>query len=218
MKHELSAKEARVVGCLLEKQLTTPEQYPMSLNGLTTACNQKTNREPVLELSESEVQQTLDLLLRKHIIRTLSGSRTMKYEHRFCNSEFGNLKFSPPEVAVVTTLLLRGAQTPGELRTRTNRLHDFADVAEVEQTLQRLSEREDGPLCVRLAREPGKRESRFMHLFSGEVSHVASATEDDIFSAPSIGNSALEERVAILETEVAELKQRLEHLLERLAD
>ncbi|MDN5681727.1 MAG: DUF480 domain-containing protein, partial [Ewingella sp.] len=119
MKHELSAKEARVVGCLLEKQLTTPEQYPMSLNGLTTACNQKTNREPVMELSESEVQQTLDLLLRKHIIRTLSGSRTMKYEHRFCNSEFGNLKFSPPEVAVVTTLLLRGAQTPGELRTRT---------------------------------------------------------------------------------------------------
>ena len=87
MKHELSAREARVVGCMLEKQLTTPEQYPMTLNGLTTACNQKTNREPVMELSESDVQQTLDLLLRKHIIRTLSGSRTMKYEHRFCNSE-----------------------------------------------------------------------------------------------------------------------------------
>jgi hypothetical protein len=218
MKHELSAKEARVVGCLLEKQLTTPEQYPMSLNGLTTACNQKTNREPVMELSESDVQQTLDLLLRKHIIRTLSGSRTMKYEHRFCNSEFGNLKFSPQEVAVVTTLLLRGAQTPGELRTRTNRLHDFADVSEVEQTLTALSQREDGPFCVRLAREPGKRESRYMHLFSGEVSHVALASEDEPFSASAADSSALEERVVALESEVAELKQRLEHLLERLAD
>lgn len=218
MKHELSAKEARVVGCLLEKQLTTPEQYPMSLNGLTTACNQKTNREPVMELSESDVQQTLDLLLRKHIIRTLSGSRTMKYEHRFCNSEFGNLKFSPQEVAVVTTLLLRGAQTPGELRTRTNRLHDFADVSEVEQTLTALGQREDGPFCVRLAREPGKRESRYMHLFSGEVSHVALASEDEPLSASVADSSALEERVAALESEVAELKQRLEHLLERLAD
>jgi len=218
MKHELSAKEARVVGCLLEKQLTTPEQYPMTLNGLTTACNQKTNREPVMDLSENDVQQTLDLLLRKHIIRTLSGSRTMKYEHRFCNSEFGNLKFSPQEVAVVTTLLLRGAQTPGELRTRTNRLHDFSDVGEVEQTLTELTAREDGPFCVRLAREPGKRESRFMHLFSGEVTNIAPAAEEDVFAAPPVGSSALEERVAALETQVCELKQRLDHLLERLAD
>lgn len=216
MKHELSDREARVVGCLLEKQLTTPEQYPMTLNGLTTACNQKTNREPVMELSESDVQQTLDLLLRKHIIRTLSGSRTMKYEHRFCNSEFGNLKFSPQEVAVVTTLLLRGAQTPGELRTRTNRLHDFSDVAEVEQTLTDLANREDGPFCVRLAREPGKRESRFMHLFSGEVSQAASAAEEP-FSAAS-PDAGLAARVEALEAEVAELKQRLESLLQHLGD
>ncbi|MFS7246036.1 DUF480 domain-containing protein [Rahnella inusitata] len=217
MKHELSAREARVVGCLLEKQLTTPEQYPMTLNGLTTACNQKTNREPVMELSESDVQQTLDLLLRKHIIRPLSGSRTMKYEHRFCNSEFGNLKFSPQEVAVVTTLLLRGAQTPGELRTRTNRLHDFADVADVEQTLTKLTVREDGPFCVRLAREPGKRESRFMHLFSGEVSNVASATEEPSYATVA-EESGLAARVETLEAEVAELKQRLENLLQHLAD
>jgi hypothetical protein len=202
---------------MLEKQLTTPEQYPMTLNGLTTACNQKTNREPVMELSESEVQQTLDLLLRKHIIRTLSGSRTMKYEHRFCNSEFGNLKFSPQEVAVVTTLLLRGAQTPGELRTRTNRLHDFTDVAEVEQTLTGLGNREDGPFCVRLAREPGKRESRYMHLFSGEVSNVASAAEEPLFSAAP-ESAGLAARVETLEAEVAELKQRLEKLLQHLAD
>lgn len=218
MKHELSAKEARVVGCLLEKQLTTPEQYPMTLNGLTTACNQKTNREPVMDLSESEVQQTLDLLLRKHIIRTQSGSRTMKYEHRFCNSEFGDLKFSPQEVAVVTTLLLRGAQTTGELRTRTSRLHDFADVSEVEHTLTTLASREDGPFCVRLAREPGKRESRFMHLFSGEVSDVATTAGDDLFEARTTSHAVIEERVAVLETEVAELKQRLDCLLQQLAD
>lgn len=217
MKHELSDREARVVGCLLEKQLTTPEQYPMTLNGLTTACNQKTNREPVMELSESDVQQTLDLLLRKHIIRTLSGSRTMKYEHRFCNSEFGNLKFSPQEVAVVTTMLLRGAQTPGELRTRTNRLHDFSDVAEVEQTLTDLATREDGPFCVRLAREPGKRESRFMHLFSGEVSQAAGAAEEPFFSA-AVPDASLVVRVETLEAEVAELKQRLESLLQHLGD
>lgn len=217
MKHELSALEARVVGCLLEKQLTTPEQYPMTLNGLTTACNQKTNRDPVMELSDSDVQQTLDLLLRKHIIRSLSGSRTMKYEHRFCNSEFGNLKFSPQEVAVVTTLLLRGAQTPGELRTRTNRLHDFSDVAEVEQTLTALTHREDGPFCVRLAREPGKRESRFMHLFSGEVSNLASDGEAPLYNAV-VEDSGLAERVETLEVEVAELKQRLENLLQHLGD
>ena len=217
MKHELSAREARVVGCLLEKQLTTPEQYPMTLNGLTTACNQKTNREPVMELSESDVQQTLDLLLRKHIIRTLSGSRTMKYEHRFCNSEFGNLKFSPQEVAVVTTLLLRGAQTPGELRTRTNRLHDFSDVAEVEQTLTEPPPPQDGPFCVRLAREPGKRESRYMHLFSGEVTNVASAAEEPLFSAAP-ESADLAARVETLEAEVAELKQRLENVLQHLAD
>lgn len=117
MKHNLNAHEARVIGCLLEKQVTTPEQYPMSLNGLTLACNQKTSRDPVMELSESQVQQTLDFLLKKHLIRSQSGNRVMKYEHRFCNSEFGDLKFSPAEVAVITLLLLRGAQTPGELRT-----------------------------------------------------------------------------------------------------
>lgn len=229
MKYEFSAKEARVVGCMLEKQVTTPEQYPLSLNSLTTACNQKTNREPVMDLSESEVQQTLDLLLGKHIIRSVSGSRTMKYEHRFCNSEFGNLKFSPAEVAVIATLLLRGAQTPGELRTRTNRLHDFADVSQVEQTLNGLASREDGPFVVRLAREPGKRESRFMHLFTDEVfsgeaftGEISDAVSDDeIFSRSvpvSAADNELVERVNVLETEVAELKERLEHLLERLAD
>ncbi len=213
MKHSLNAQEARVIGCLLEKQVTTPEQYPMSLNGVTIACNQKTNREPVMELSESEVQQTLDFLLKKHLIRTQSGNRVMKYEHRFCNSEFGNLKFSPAELAVITTLLLRGAQTPGELRTRTNRMYEFADVAETEEVLTQLSLREDGPFVVRLAREPGKRESRFMHLFSGDIAPTLSVEE-----GVEGGSSALEARVAQLEQRVIALTRRLDEVLLQLDD
>ncbi|CNF96213.1 YceH family protein [Yersinia frederiksenii] len=213
MKHSLNALEARVIGCLLEKQVTTPEQYPMSLNGVTIACNQKTNREPVMELSESEVQQTLDFLLKKHLIRTQSGNRVMKYEHRFCNSEFGNLKFSPAELAVITTLLLRGAQTPGELRTRTNRMYEFTDVAETEEVLTQLSLREDGPFVVRLAREPGKRESRFMHLFSGDIAPTLPVDE----SAEG-GTTALEARVAQLEQQVIVLTRRLDEVLLQLDD
>ncbi|CNL21204.1 YceH family protein [Yersinia vastinensis] len=214
MKHSLNAHEARVIGCLLEKQVTTPEQYPMSLNGVTIACNQKTNREPVMELSESDVQQTLDFLLKKHLIRTQSGNRVMKYEHRFCNSEFGNLKFSPAELAVITTLLLRGAQTPGELRTRTNRMYEFADVAETEAVLTQLSLREDGPFVVRLAREPGKRESRFMHLFSGDIAPISPAEE----SVEGGSTNGLEARVTQLEQQVVVLTRRLDEVLLQLDD
>ncbi|QWT40671.1 YceH family protein [Dickeya dadantii] len=214
MKYQLTPREARVIGCLLEKQVTTPEQYPMSLNGLTAACNQKTNREPVMDLPENEVQQTLDLLVKRHFLRTVSGfgNRVMKYEHRFCNSEFGDLKFSPAEVALMTTLLLRGAQTPGELRTRAARLYEFADMEEVENVLQHLQQREDGPFVARLAREPGKRESRFMHLFSGEVADVAPAEPVD---EPVDGGLAA--RVSALENEVAELRAQLAALQARLA-
>ena len=213
MKYELNAKEARVIGCLLEKQVTTPDQYPLSLNGIQLACNQKTNREPVMELTESEVQQILDLLLKKHFLRTLSGfgNRVVKYEHRFCNSEFGQLKLSAAELAVIATLLLRGAKTPGELRTRTNRMHEFNDVTEVEQVLASLSVREDGPFVVRLAREPGKRESRFMHLFSGQIDEAPTET------LPA-NDAELNERVSALENEVALLKQQLQALLARGTD
>lgn len=215
MKYQLTAYEARIIGCLLEKQVTTPEQYPLSVNGCVTACNQKTNREPVLSLSEGEVQDVLDELVKRHYLRTVSGfgNRVTKYEQRFCNSEFGNLKFSPAEVALVTTLLLRGAQTPGELRSRAQRMHEFADMAEVENTLEHLASREDGPFVVRLAREPGKRESRYMHLFSGDdVEAMAAATE------PAATPDSLAARVDALEGEVAELKQRLDSLLAHLGD
>ena len=210
MKILLSPIEARIIGCLLEKQITTPEQYPMSLNGVVTACNQKSNREPVMTLNETGVQDALDMLAKKHLITTQSGfgNRVVKYEHRFCNSEFGQLKLSSAEVALVATLLLRGPQTPGELRTRSARLHEFGDMAEVEQTLENLASREDGPFVVRLAREPGKRESRYMHLFSGEVDEAALSVSPGVAE-----NGDLAERVAELERQVAAMQQQLTQLL-----
>ncbi|AFM59420.1 DUF480 domain-containing protein [Enterobacter cloacae subsp. cloacae] len=216
MKYQLSATEARVIGCLLEKQVTTPEQYPLSVNAVTMACNQKTNREPVMNLGEHEVQDILDELVKRHYLRTVSGfgNRVTKYEQRFCNSEFGDLKLSAAEVAVITTLLLRGAQTPGELRTRASRMHEFADVQEVEQTLDGLATRDDGPYVVRLAREPGKRESRYMHLFSGEIDISVKSVAADI----TAGEDDLVARVEALEDEVAGLKQRLDALLAHLGD
>ena len=216
MKYQLNGTEARVIGCLLEKQVTTPEQYPLSVNAVTMACNQKTNREPVMNLSEYEVQDVLDALVKRHYLRTVSGfgNRVTKYEQRFCNSEFGDLKLSRAEVAVITTLLLRGAQTPGELRTRASRMHEFSDMQEVEQTLEGLAAREDGPYVVRLAREPGKRESRYMHLFSGEVDSSVKSSATDITAV----DDDLVARVAALEDEVAGLKQRLDALLAHLGD
>lgn len=216
MKYQLSGAEARVVGCLLEKQVTTPEQYPLSVNAVMMACNQKTNREPVMNLSEHDVQDVLDELVKRHYLRTVSGfgNRVTKYEQRFCNSEFGDLKLSAAEVAVITTLLLRGAQTPGELRTRASRMHEFADMQEVEQTLEGLATREDGPYVVRLAREPGKRESRYMHLFSGEVDTATLATEQE----STVVSGSLTAHVDALEEEVAGLKQRLDALLAHLGD
>lgn len=216
MKYQLNGTEARVIGCLLEKQVTTPEQYPLSVNAVTMACNQKTNREPVMNPSEHEVQDVLDALVKRHYLRTVSGfgNRVTKYEQRFCNSEFGDLKLSSAEVAVITTLLLRGAQTPGELRTRASRMHEFSDMQEVEQTLEGLAAREDGPYVVRLAREPGKRESRYMHLFSGEVDSSVKSSATDITAE----DDDLVARVAALEDEVAGLKQRLDALLAHLGD
>lgn len=210
MKIFLTPVEARIIGCLLEKQVTTPDQYPMSLNGVVTACNQKSNREPVMALDESSVQNSLDLLAKKHLITAQSGfgNRVVKYEHRFCNSEFGQLKLSAAEFALVATLLLRGPQTPGELRTRSARLHEFADMAEVEQALENLAGREDGPFVIRLAREPGKRESRYMHLFSGEVDEAALPA-----SSTASESGELADRVAELERQVAEMQQQLAQLL-----
>src|SRR6266704_4800448 len=179
MNIELSPLEARVIVCLIEKQITTPDQYPLSLNALVLACNQKSNRDPVMDLDETTVQDTLDTLARKHLVIEKSGfgSRVPKYQHRFCNTEYGTLKLTAQELAIVCELLVRGPQTPGELRARASRMAPFAETSEVETALTKLAERPDGPFVVRLAREPNRRDSRWAHLFSGPVAGAAAAGE-----------------------------------------
>lgn len=218
MNIELTLHETRVLGCLIEKEITTPEQYPLSLNALTNACNQRSNREPVLDLDEVTVQQVLDGLVKKYFVNEHGGfgSRVPKFQHRFCNSNYGTLKFTPQELGVVCELFLRGPQTPGELRSHTARLCRFGDVTEVEAVLQQLAEREDGPFAVRLPREPGKRESRYAHLFCGEVSaeigqdaeHASAAVHAEPSPATAERLTQLEQRIAALEAEVAALKQQ----------
>ncbi len=215
MNIEFSPTEARVIGCLIEKEITTPDQYPLSLNALTNACNQKTNRDPVLELSEAAVQQAVDSLMKKYMVSDKSagyGGRVTKYKHRFCNTEFGSLKFSAQELGILCVLLLRGAQTPGELRARTNRLCEFADAAEVEAALRKLMTREDGPFIARLPRAAGARESRYAHLFSGAIESVEEpvGSESSDPDAPSLSQrvSLLEESVRQLRAEIALLAGR----------
>src|ERR1700678_1384207 len=148
---QLSPHEARVIGSLIEKQITTPEQYPLSLNALVLACNQKSNRDPVLGLTVPAVQELIDALSRKHLVIEKSGfgSRVPKYQQRFCNTEFSALQFTPQERAIVCELLLRGPQTPGELRSRAARMAEFADAATAEAALEALAHRESGALVVR---------------------------------------------------------------------
>ncbi|EHS7464372.1 YceH family protein [Vibrio cholerae] len=215
MNIQLSPLEARVIGCLIEKEVTTPDHYPLTLNSLTTACNQKSNREPVLNLSEAEVQDTVEGLIARRLVSDESSfnSRTSKYQHRFCNTEFGDLKLNQQELGLICCLLLRGAQTPGELRTRTNRLCTFTDVKETEVVLERLANRDSGALVVKLPREPGKRESRYHHLFCGEVDMAAFATSSDNEAIASSQYAELEQEVAALREEVAELRALIEQHL-----
>jgi uncharacterized protein YceH (UPF0502 family) len=216
MNIELSPMEARVIGCLIEKQITTPDQYPLSLNALVNACNQKSNRDPVMSVDEAMIQATLDHLSRKHLVIEKSGfgSRVPKYQHRFCNTEFGTLKLTPQELAIVCELLVRGPQTPGELRTRAARMATFSEVGQVEAALESLSSRADGPFVVRLPREPGRRDSRYAHLFSGAVS-IPALTEESITEAPTASVSVTS-RLARLEEEVQQLKEVLNDIKARL--
>lgn len=209
----LDAYEARVIGCLIEKEITTPDQYPLSLNALTLACNQKSNREPVMELDEATVQDTLHGLMSKRLImeRTGKGSRVLKYQQRMVGTDFSVLEFSEQEIGVICVLLLRGAQTPGEIRTRTQRLCQFSDVNEVESVLNSLASRQDGPYVVKLPREAGRRESRFAHLLCDEDEvDFQEASTPPVSSGGDQQNS--DERIAVLEVEVKELRQALDKL------
>lgn len=219
MNIELTPVEARVIGCLIEKALTTPDQYPLSLNALTNACNQKSNRDPVLELPEREVQETVQALVRKHLVLEKSGfgSRVPKYQHRFCNTGFGSLEFTPVETAILCELLVRGPQTPGELRTRAPRMCELHDPADIDKALENLANRSDGPFVVQLPRESGRRDSRYAHLLSGAVDVDSSAPSSTAAPVEARGPSQ-SERIERLEDTVAELRREIDELKRKLGE
>ncbi len=213
----LTPHEARVIGCLMEKEVTTPEQYPLSLNALGNACNQKSNRDPVFELDEAAVQAIVDGLMKRHLVSDRSGygGRVPKYKQVFCNTNFGPLQFTDVERAIVCELLLRGPQSLGELRTRCNRMTSVTDVAQIELALDALAVHEAGPFVVKLPRQPGTREARYAHLLGGEVV-VPAVVEDAATSTPARPTApSLAERVGRLEAEVTELRAAIEELRRR---
>lgn len=201
----LSAIEARVLGCLIEKEATTPEQYPLTLNAIHLACNQKTNREPIMELSLGEVGHCMRQLDPRNLVRSQHGARAERYEHRF-NTVFSLTK---QQQALIGVLMLRGPQTLSELMTRTERLASFGDLDEVKHTLERLSQREN-PLIERIPRASGQREDRYVHLLCGPVDHSQLPAAKTL-STPS--SNVLEERITQLEVRLAEVEQQLQNRL-----
>jgi uncharacterized protein YceH (UPF0502 family) len=209
----LDDNEIRILGSLIEKSIVTPDQYPLTLNALTNACNQKSARNPVMALQPGEVQHVVRILEAKHLLRTEENfkSRTEKYTQRFCNTRYSDLHFDPPELAIICLSLLRGPQTPGELRARSGRLHEFADNAEVSSAINNLIEREGGPLVVKLPRTPGRKDSEYMHLFGGPIDIEAHQSQAKTTASPErVSVTELAERVRQLESDVAELKKRLQ--------
>src|SRR5260221_704279 len=211
---QLSDVEAGVLGGLVEKESTTPEYYPLSLNALVNACNQKSNREPVMTMEEEAVRQALRSLSDQAMVRSAGGdSRVAKFEHRL--NELYN--FHRHEIAVLCVLLLRGPQTPGELRTRAERMYAFEDLEAVHAALHLLMRREP-PLVKILPRQPGTKESRYTHLFSGDTVAVEDAAMERPAEAQSSDKTAQDgDRVAQLEAEIAELRRELNTLREQFA-
>lgn len=214
----LTIVEARVLGALVEKEITTPDYYPLTLNALMNACNQRSNREPVMDLDEDEIRQALHGLEEKRLAGRARGSdgRVSKYEHWLQEA----FNFSRGEIAAICVLLLRGPQTVGEIRGRTDRLFHFEELSDVQATLQRLIER-DPPLVKVLPRQAGTKEARYTHLFSGDLgtsepklSPTKSSSADSVYGDRI---STLEEQVSSLQSDISEIKQHLEKLL-RLLD
>jgi uncharacterized protein len=204
----INETEARVLGSLIEKQLTTPEYYPLTLNALMAACNQKTSRDPVVSYDEQTVQGALDSLHDKYLVYLFHGStaRTVKYKHMLPSV----YELEPSETAVICVLLLRGAQTLGEIHGRTNRLYDFKDLNDVQETLDSLMRR-DEPLIVRLERQPGQKEARFAHLLSGAV---AAESVTAIRPTGAAQKDANNERIQKLEEEITSLREEVSALKE----
>jgi uncharacterized protein YceH (UPF0502 family) len=213
MEFILTETETRVLGALIEKDITTPEYYPLSLNALVNACNQKSNRDPVMQLDENTVRDALASLQEHRLAGPAGGadSRVTKYEHR--TQEVFN--FTRAEVPVLCALLLRGPQTPGELRGRTERMHHFETLDDVQSALQKLMQRQP-PLATVLPRQPGTKESRYAHLLSGDVSAPEPATSAPIASSPATHGAIDPERITSLEEEVINLKREVSDLKDQL--
>lgn len=207
----LNEVEARIVGCLIEKEATTPEYYPLTLNALIAACNQKTNRFPVVEYDEKTVSQALEDLRDKNIVYVFYGSssRVPKYKHILPKL----LEIELHQVAIICVLLLRGFQTIGELKERSQRIYEFANLEEVHQTLDELRKR-DEPLIVELPKQPGQKESRYAHLLSGEITAEAMESVQQAVSS----KQSNQEQIAKLEAEITTLKTNLEDLRNEFAE
>ena len=212
----LTPEELRVIGCLMEKAVTTPDQYPLTLNALTNACNQKSSRDPVMSLDQGAVARTAQQLEEKALLSSSEGkSNVRKYTHRLCNTLLSELQFSEAEYAVICLLMLRGPQTPGELRTRSGRLYAFDDNEEVKAVLQALMDREDGAVVARLARKPGRKDHEYTHLFAGDIESVA---EETGVAERSSAVSHKDSKFAQLEARVERLESALSDLAERLGE
>jgi uncharacterized protein len=219
MQVTLTAIEARVLGSLIEKEITTPEYYPLSLNALTNACNQKSNRDPILHLEESEIRKALNHLESQSLVRSIAESRATKFEHRLQDA----FNFYRPEIAVICELLLRGPQTPGELRTRASRMHPFEDLESVHSALQRLAKREP-PLVTVLPRQAGTKEARYAHLMGDAPPDPAATTPESTLSSDSLhpaeirkGTVSGRDQFAALLDEVAKLRSEVQDLQEQFA-
>lgn len=215
----LNPIEARLIGCLMEKSAVTPDQYPLTLNALINACNQKSARQPVLSLDPGVVKHAARDLATSHLVRIEENARngTEKYLQRFCNTTYSDFKFETDQFAIICLLLLRGPQTPGELRAHSGRLHTFADNNEVSRALDTLSELDTGALLVKLPRIPGRKDAEFTHLLSGPIDLEAYAEAADSARVTTTGSServnvaSLVERISALEVDMAEIKALLKN-------
>lgn len=217
---KLNSVEIRILGCLIEKQLTTPDYYPLTLNSLTAACNQKSNREPVMQLSETEIQKGVASLIEKYLVREkqLPGSRTAKYEHKLSGTLTKEFDFTLQQLGVLAILFLRGPQTVGEIKGRTQRMADFNDLSQVEACLQSLVNHQKGPFVAALPREPGRREIRYTHLLlegseAPDISHEAASVAPASNVSSNNEIQQLREEVQNLKSEFEELKQLVNELL-----
>ena len=218
MQLTLTPIEARVLGALIEKEITTPEYYPLSLNALANACNQKSNRDPAMHLEENEVRRALNDLESQSLVRSVGDSRVTKFEHRLQDA----FNFYRPEIAIICELLLRGPQTPGELRTRASRMHPFEDLESVHSALQRLAKREP-PMVTVLPRQPGRKEARYAHLLGDSSPLEAAAAAAPAANSstnshvPSSATTPQIDRLAALADEVARLRAQVADLQSQFA-